>query len=319
MSDEQLKLVASSTINGLFSSGKVSAPISSMDLLSRVVSSASLLPTSPRFRLTDLSKFEAILDGLSQNWDHGTISLARDDRGLTVMDVHLGNPGSVNALAGLTTRKRKRVVDEDADSAAGNDDEQDSFEGPISGSTTLTNLSKELKEVYIILQKSTAKGRLLAEQVCISMSYRPDYSPVAHSTNRLTTALSPFAPRLLRTNAQSTVAPPLHLLVHPPPLCQYSVIASISGRSSVYTLIPPSAIAPTSTLATLSRLTPNRHLFHPFHLITLVRVLLAYLVGLGQEEEARRRRHADICIMRSIGTRRILMPVARWEKNGTSC
>jgi mRNA m6A methyltransferase catalytic subunit len=170
MSEEQLKLVASTTINGLFSSGKVSVPISSMDLLSRVISSGpptGLMPTPPpRFRLTDLPKFESILESLSQNWDHGTIALAHDDGGVTVMDVHLGSPGSVNALAGLNTRKRKRVVDEDADSAAGNDDEQDSFEGLTVGSTTLGNLSKELKEVYTILQKSTAKGRLLAEQVC---------------------------------------------------------------------------------------------------------------------------------------------------------
>jgi mRNA (2'-O-methyladenosine-N6-)-methyltransferase len=85
------------------------------------------------------------------------------------MDVHLG---SLNALAGLTTRKRKRVVDEDADSAAGNDDEQDSFEVPTTGSTTLGSLSKELKEVYTILQKSTAKGRLLAEQVYIQILCR---------------------------------------------------------------------------------------------------------------------------------------------------
>ena len=174
MSEEQLKLVASSTINGLFSSGKVSAPISSMDLLSRVISSgapAGLLPTPPpRFRLTDLSKFESILDSLSLTWDHGTITLARDDGGVTVMDVHLGSPGSIDTLAGLNMRKRKRVVDEDADSAAGNDDEQDSFESPTTGSTTLGSLSKELKEVYTILQKSTAKGRLLAEQVYIFIS-----------------------------------------------------------------------------------------------------------------------------------------------------
>lgn len=149
-----------------------------MDLLSRVISSGpptGLLPSPPpRFRLTDLSKFESILDSLSQNWDHGTIILARDDAGLAVMDVHLGSPGSFNALASLTTRKRKRVIDEDADSAAGNDDEQDSFEGPTVGSTTLGSLSKELKEVYTILQKSTAKGRLLAEQVCILIAFRRD-------------------------------------------------------------------------------------------------------------------------------------------------
>lgn len=171
MSDEQLKTVASATINALFSAGKISTPIESMDLLSKVISNGppnGLLPSpAPRFRLTDLSKFETILEDLSQRWDHGTITISREDGGTTVMEVQLGGPSSEGGLAGLTTRKRKRVVDEDADSAAGNDDEQDSYDGPAVGSTTLGNLSKELKEVYTILQKSTAKGRLLAEQVCI--------------------------------------------------------------------------------------------------------------------------------------------------------
>lgn len=171
MSDEQLKYVASSTINALFSSGKISTPIGSMDLLTRVIANgppSGLLPSpAPRFRLTDLSKFEFILENLSQNWEHGTLSVTRDGGGLTVMDVHLGSPEST--LATLTSRKRKRVVDEDADSAAGSDEEHDSPEGPFSGSTTLGNLSKELKEVYTILQRSTAKGQLLAEQVRITL------------------------------------------------------------------------------------------------------------------------------------------------------
>lgn len=172
--NDQLKLVASATINVIFSTGKIYAPISSMDLLSRVISSGpppGLLPIEtppPRFRLIDLPKFESILEDLSQSWDYGAISLRRDDGVLTVMDVHLGSQVSGSALAALT-RKRKRVVDEDADSAAGNDpDEQDSFDAPMSpGSSTLGNLSKEMKEVYTILQMGTAKGRLLAEQVCI--------------------------------------------------------------------------------------------------------------------------------------------------------
>ena len=169
MSDEQLKLIASGTINDLFSSRKISTPISSMDLLTRVIAngpSLGLQPSSaPRFRLTDLSKFDSILENLSQDWEYGTISVTRDDVGLTVMDVHLASLESVNPLAALTSRKRKRVVDEDADSAAGNEEEQESLEAPFPGSTTLGNLSKELKEVYTILQRSTAKGRLLAEQV----------------------------------------------------------------------------------------------------------------------------------------------------------
>lgn len=174
MSDEQLKLLASSTINGLFSSGKVTAPISSMDLLTRVISAGppnGLFPTpAPRFRLIDLAKFESILESLSQDWNHGEISLSREDGGsLTIMDVHLGgNSGDLLGTGFGGARKRKRVVDEDADSAAGSEPDDDSFEGGANGSsTTLGNLSKELKEVYTILQKSTAKGRLLAEQVCI--------------------------------------------------------------------------------------------------------------------------------------------------------
>ena len=129
-----------------------------MDLLSRVISFGpppGLFSTpAPRFRLIDLSKFESILEDLSQNWEHGSISLRWDDGVLTIMDVHLGSHSPRSALP---TRKRKRVVDEDADSAAGNDpDEQDSLDGPMpaGSSATLANLSRrELKEVYTILPK----------------------------------------------------------------------------------------------------------------------------------------------------------------------
>ena len=276
MSEEQLKLVASSTINGLFSSGKVSAPISSMDLLSRVISvgpPAGLLPTPPpRFRLIDLPKFESILDSLSQNWDHGLITLARDDKGITIMDVNLDSPGSVNIFAGLNTRKRKRVVDEDADSAAGSDDGQDSFEGPTSGSTTLGSLSKELKEVYTILQKSTAKGRLLAEQVCRIILYCPRYFQVICSINHLIAALNQSAPKSLRTNARSTVVSFLHL---PPPLALFPQFAIAFTFALFFApiLTQPWATAHTSILATLNRPMPNHPPSRLFHLIILVRVL----------------------------------------------
>lgn len=57
------------------------------------------------------------------------------------------------------------MVDEDADSAAG-DDETLLEEEVMSGSTSsLAELSADMREAYMILQKSTAKGRLLAEQV----------------------------------------------------------------------------------------------------------------------------------------------------------
>lgn len=166
MSDEQLRLLASKTIHGLFGSGQLSTPISAMDLLSRVIAAgppAGLFPESmvpiPRFRLFELPKFEEILEGLAQQWEHGTLTIVREGGETTVMDVRLGAGAQGLDLA---PRKRKRVVDEDADSAASDEEDGDSLEA---GSTTLGSLSKELKEVYAILQKSTAKGRLLAEQV----------------------------------------------------------------------------------------------------------------------------------------------------------
>lgn len=177
--DEGLRLVASHAIYILFDSGRVSTPITSMGLLTRVIASKAptgLFPTSstpPRFRLTDLARFESILETLSQSWDRGAITLSRDEEGLSVMDVTLGASAvpKPTGLEGLLPRKRKRVVDEDADSAAGDDDgDEQSFEDVLPrNSSTLATLSKELKEVYTILQKSTAKGRLLAEQVFLGV------------------------------------------------------------------------------------------------------------------------------------------------------
>lgn len=172
MSTDALKAVAASALYSLFSSGKASAPITSTQLLIRVITTKTppgLLPntsTAPRFRLTDLSHFESILESFSPTWEHGTLSLSRENGELTVMDVSLVPFGAARTALGesLNPRKRKRVVDEEADSAAGDDDAEDtSFESPVP--TTLGSLSKELREVYALMQKGTAKGRLLAEQV----------------------------------------------------------------------------------------------------------------------------------------------------------
>ncbi|KAK7061511.1 MT-A70-domain-containing protein [Favolaschia claudopus] len=171
MSTDGLKVVAASALYSLFSSGRACAPMSSMQLLIRVITTKTppgLLPntsTPPRFRLTDLSLFESILESFSPTWEHGTLSLSRENGELTVMDVSLVPSSAARTALGesLNPRKRKRVVDEEADSAAGDDDPEDSsFESPLP--TTMGSLSKELREVYALMQKGTAKGRLLAEQ-----------------------------------------------------------------------------------------------------------------------------------------------------------
>ena len=68
-------------------------------------------------------------------------------------------------------KKRKRPpVDEEAESREGSEHGQSSLEEeeippPKPTVSSLSNLNKEMKEIYEILQKPTAKGRLLAEQV----------------------------------------------------------------------------------------------------------------------------------------------------------
>ncbi|KAF9452221.1 MT-A70-domain-containing protein [Macrolepiota fuliginosa MF-IS2] len=148
-------------------------PITSAELLTRIMTaklpSGLFAPSSkptPRFRLTDLHRLENVIEGLSQPqaWDEGHISVSRDkDTGeMTIWEIGLG-PRKVNAGT-----KRKRVIDEEADSAAGSDGEEEDEVNAAGGSgwakSTLGGLSKEMREVYALLQKGTAKGKLLAEQ-----------------------------------------------------------------------------------------------------------------------------------------------------------
>ncbi|KAJ8518350.1 hypothetical protein ONZ45_g4562 [Pleurotus djamor] len=113
----------------------------------------------PRFRILDKPKFEAILRDLSHSWEHGSITLSEEGDEVTVMEVQF-----IDEAPPTLTRKRKRIIDEDADSAAGDDDEQGDDLADSLPVSMLGTLSKELRDVYTILQKSTAKGRLLAEQ-----------------------------------------------------------------------------------------------------------------------------------------------------------
>ncbi|KAG2740449.1 MT-A70-domain-containing protein [Suillus brevipes Sb2] len=168
MTDDELSLLVSTGLQTFLTSHRISTPLTSMDLLLALISSrpsAALGNTMPR--LTDLPRVEKVLEALSSNWDYGSIQLSHEGGELHITDVHLGSP---HVLEAINPRKRKRApIDEDADSAAGNTpDEISSSNGEndssISMNTPLGNLSKDLKEVYAILQKSTAKGRLLAER-----------------------------------------------------------------------------------------------------------------------------------------------------------
>ena len=187
MSHEELKLVVTMAFKILIASRTIAPPITSMDLLTSVMTTKlpeGLLPNSatPKFRLTDLARFESILEDLSNTWAEGMITFSRDVSSKMMIweltSSHtagssghplLGagqHPAGGSDLPGSNLRKRKRIIDEDADSAAGDDDTSLEEEDAIAASSsTLANLNAEMREVYTILQTSTAKGRLLAEQV----------------------------------------------------------------------------------------------------------------------------------------------------------
>ena len=186
MADEQFRSLVSDTLYSLFSSSKIHTPVGSLELLSSAITANlkrtpndSTAPSKPMFRLTDRSRFECAIEAFAKHWERGSITVIRDDSGVTVTDVHLGS-SSITEPPMRVIGKRKRVRDEDADSAAGSGDEaEDAYEEEAQKPcTTLANLSKELKEVYAFLQRSTAKGRLLAEQV--SGAHRLSHLSLSH-------------------------------------------------------------------------------------------------------------------------------------------
>ncbi|KAG6903363.1 hypothetical protein C0995_013116 [Termitomyces sp. Mi166 len=178
MSDDELRVLAITTLTSLLSSGKLLFPMSTMKLLTQVVSAkvpSGLFanPSSPniRFRLTDQPRFERLLEELSKTWEEGSISLLRENNALTVQDIVVHPSGHRRPIAELTSgdatisRKRKRIIDEDADSAAGDEETEVFYEELGSHATsTLGNLNKDMREAYAILQRGSARGRLLAEQ-----------------------------------------------------------------------------------------------------------------------------------------------------------
>ena len=166
MADDEFAVTVRSAVRDVFTSGKISTPISSMDLLLSLIASKPTACLSHLLRLTDLHRLEVVLESLAnRSWEHGSLSLSREGGVLTITDVHLGN-----TMADMVNpRKRKRPpVDEEADSAAGDDADERSSRSltPPPSATPLASLGKELREVYAILQRATAKGRLMAERVC---------------------------------------------------------------------------------------------------------------------------------------------------------
>ncbi|TDL29263.1 MT-A70-domain-containing protein [Rickenella mellea] len=157
---DDLKQATSASLKALFSNGTVETPIDTFELLTKLISHGATRPAASRFRLTDLKMLEAILEEFADQWDAGVLELLRDDTGMSVIQVQLNTPGEAPR-----SRKRKRQVDEDADSAEeDNTTEPATEKESLIRTKTLSGLTKNMHEVYALLQKGTARGRLMAEQ-----------------------------------------------------------------------------------------------------------------------------------------------------------
>jgi hypothetical protein len=256
--DEQFKIIASSALKTLFSSGKVMTPISSFDLLARIIThgppKTGLLPgldPPPRFRLTDLARFDEILQRFSEEWDEGKIVLSRDSQvgETTVLDVQLGQTSKGQAAVGGALahgKKRKRVVDEDADSASGAQEEEEEpsedMESRKVVRSTLDSLSKEMREVYSLLQRGTAKGRLIAEQVCFRAVHHPRHALTSDAFSSIPQirASNPFVRISPRRTVSKHAVP--HALTPTLPTSSFAT-AFTSALSSVPTQTRRSATA----------------------------------------------------------------------------
>lgn len=213
----------SSAIRSLFSSRVVTTPISSLSLLGRVIASSR---KAPLLRLYELHRFEAILEALSQpqGWEHGTITLLKNMSGFVVMNVILVKKLAQVPYDGNSTlfnpKKRKRPpVDEEAESREGSEHghsslEEEEIRPPKPTVSSLSNLSEEMKEIYEILQKPTAKGRLLAEQVSPFSMYilRMGFSHIS-SVDPPMGVSSPFVLMEPRRTAHRPNVPPFHTKV----------------------------------------------------------------------------------------------------------
>ncbi|PFH52664.1 hypothetical protein AMATHDRAFT_139556 [Amanita thiersii Skay4041] len=166
MPSDELRALTITALKSLFTSRRFHTPISSFHLLSSIISFTPPVPLKPRLRLTDLSLFESILSDLAYTWGEGILSLSHENGQITVLDVSLDVPGGVGHGEAVNPRKRKRVKDEDDDSAAGDagDESSNCDDARTPVASTLANLNKEMRAAYAVLQRSTAKGRLLAEQ-----------------------------------------------------------------------------------------------------------------------------------------------------------
>ncbi|KAG8855870.1 hypothetical protein FRB96_006692 [Tulasnella sp. 330] len=152
----------SSALRAIFSPPSASRlPIASSDLLTAVVSwtlTAHPIPKA-RLKLTDLKVLEDLLVDFSQNWEHGTLTIEYDKS--AQVGNYLASQVTVDSiqLTAPLVKKRKRRDNSAEPETPVNQQQQHRL-----AVLDAHHISHDLQEVYMMLQRGTAKGKLLAEQ-----------------------------------------------------------------------------------------------------------------------------------------------------------
>jgi mRNA m6A methyltransferase catalytic subunit len=135
-------------------------PISSLDLRARFVAHSATSPDPLRF--SDLPRFNRTLERFAASHDKFAISLTRTHTSLSIISIK----HRASELSNTGIKRRRK--DDDDDSAEEEPEELDAHRAtpPTIG---ITKFPKELQEAYAILQRPSAKMRLLAEKVSDSL------------------------------------------------------------------------------------------------------------------------------------------------------
>ena len=144
-SDEQLE----SELKQLFATVTLRFPLSSSRILGRLIANGSSV------RLSDISRLESLLSKFAISWEAGSITIRHDIGGISVLHA------SVTQESGYSPLKRKRSDTDDDSAIKDNPRPYHGLGPPIQLLTADTNL----QDVYTLLQKGTARAKLLAEQV----------------------------------------------------------------------------------------------------------------------------------------------------------
>ncbi|KAG8709027.1 hypothetical protein FRC09_000909 [Ceratobasidium sp. 395] len=154
----ELRDLTSNNLRQLFSNRSIhiSLPASSIVLLQALIAHSTILSNRPYLKLTDVKLLESFLADFASVWEYGTV----------VLDDKAGPALIANIVVDDAARKRKRhVKDDDIYRATLPPDEQSDEDAiPPSQVAAVKPPPSPMEELYNLLQRGTAKGRLLAEQ-----------------------------------------------------------------------------------------------------------------------------------------------------------